>query len=60
MMEQSESNDGLLASLLGETLKEAHASSFEASLSAFAAKTRSSPTRDDAHRDRHATRLIAS
>ena len=42
MMEQSESNDGLLASLLSETLKEAHASSFEASLSAFAAKTRSS------------------
>ena len=41
-MEQSESNDGLLASLLAETLKEAHASSFEASLSAFAAKTRSS------------------
>ena len=42
MMEQSESNDGLLASLLSATLKEAHASSFEASLSAFAAKTRSS------------------
>ena len=42
MMEQSESNDGLLASLLAETLKEAHASSFEASLQAFAAKTRSS------------------
>ncbi len=42
MMEQSESNDGLLATLLSETLKEAHASSFEASLSAFAAKTRSS------------------
>ena len=42
MMEQSEANDGPLAALLGETLKEAHASSFEASLGAFAAKTRSS------------------
>ncbi len=42
MMEQSESNDGLLAKLLSETLKEAHASSFEAGLQAFAAKTRSS------------------
>ena len=42
MMEQSEANDGPLAALLGETLKESHASSFEASLGAFAAKTRSS------------------
>ena len=42
MMEQSEANDGPLAALLGETLKEGHASSFEASLGAFAAKTRSS------------------
>ena len=42
MMEQSNSNDGPLAALLSETLKESHASSFEASLSSFAAKTRSS------------------
>ena len=61
MMEQSESNDGLLASLLAETLKEAHASSFEASLQAFAAKTRSSQVqRDDAHRDRHAAGFISA
>ena len=41
MKEQSEASDGPLAMLLRETLQEAHASSFEASLSAFAAKTRS-------------------
>ena len=42
MKEQSEASEGPLAMLLRETLQEAHASSFEASLSAFAAKTRSS------------------
>jgi pilus assembly protein TadC len=42
MMEQSTANDGPLAKLLGETLKESHASSFEASLASFAAKSRSS------------------
>lgn len=42
MMEQSTANDGPLAQLLAETLKESHASSFEASLASFAAKSRSS------------------
>lgn len=42
MMEQSTANEGPLASLLAETLKESHASSFEASLSSFAARSRSS------------------
>jgi len=42
MMEQSEANDGPLAALLGGTRKERQDSSFEASLGAFAAKTRSS------------------
>ncbi|MCH1540040.1 MAG: type II secretion system F family protein [Candidatus Poseidonia sp.] len=42
MMEQSQSSNSLLANLLSETLKESHASSFEASLISFAAKTRSS------------------
>lgn len=42
MMEQSTANDGPLAKLLAETLKESHASSFEASLASFAAKSRSS------------------
>ncbi len=42
MKEQSEASESPLALLLRETLKEGHASSFEASLSAFAAKTRSS------------------
>jgi pilus assembly protein TadC len=42
MKEQSEANDGPFATLLRETLQEAHASSFEASLTSFAAKSRSS------------------
>ena len=42
MKEQSEASDSTLATLLRETLQEGHASSFEASLGAFAAKTRSS------------------
>jgi len=41
MKEQSDASDGTLQLLLRETLKESHASSFEASLSVFAAKTRS-------------------
>ena len=42
MKEQSEASDSPLPTLLRETLQEGHASSFEASLAAFAAKTRSS------------------
>jgi pilus assembly protein TadC len=42
MKEQSEASDSPLPMLLRETLREGHASSFEASLSAFASKTRSS------------------
>jgi pilus assembly protein TadC len=42
MKEQSEASDSPLPMLLRETLQEGHASSFEASLAAFAAKTRSS------------------
>lgn len=42
MKEQSEASDSELAVLLRQTLKEGHASSFEANLSAFASSTRSS------------------
>jgi pilus assembly protein TadC len=42
MMEQSRNVPGPLGKLLLETLEESHSSSFEAALSAFAAKTRSS------------------
>ena len=42
MMEQSRNVQGQLGKLLLETLEESHSSSFEAALSAFAAKTRSS------------------
>ena len=42
MMEQSRNVQGHLGTLLSETLEESHSSSFEAALSAFAAKTRSS------------------
>ena len=42
MKEQSEASDSPLPMLLRETLQEGHASSFEAILAAFAAKTRSS------------------
>ena len=42
MKEQSEASDSPLPMLLRETLQEGQASSFEASLAAFAAKTRSS------------------
>ena len=42
MMEQSRNVQGPLGKLLLETLEESHSSSFEAALSAFAAKTRSS------------------
>ena len=42
MMEQSKTLPGVLGKLLKETLEESHSSSFDAALSAFAAKTRSS------------------
>ena len=41
MMEQGKSRPGTLGKLLLETLEESHSSSFDAALSAFAAKTRS-------------------
>ena len=42
MMEQSKNIQGPIGALLLQTLEESHSSSFEAALSAFAAKTRSS------------------
>ena len=42
MMEQSRTTSGILGKLLSETLETSHTSSFDASLSAFASKTRSS------------------
>jgi pilus assembly protein TadC len=41
MKEQADSSPGLLTSILQDTLRESHSSSFEAMLASFAAKTRS-------------------
>ena len=42
MLEQGSNTPGILGKLLSETLESSHASSFDAALSAFASKTRSS------------------
>ena len=42
MLEQGRNTPGVLGKLLTETLESSHASSFDAALSAFASKTRSS------------------
>jgi len=42
MLEQGRNTPGILGKLLSETLESSHASSFDAALSAFASKTRSS------------------